>query len=376
MTRRPLVFMPCCGLGRIARGYETFTVQCHRALAEHGEVETRLFSGGPTEGATRIPSPERNGRAARVAGRLMGGRQGYSAEQAAFALGLLPHLLARRPAVVFLSDIGLGRDLDRLRRALRLRFALVLSNGGLADPPYDGFDHVQQLAPAHLEDALARGVPAERQTLLPYGLELPAGTGPAGAEERRALRRDLGLPVERPLLVSVAALTRPQKRLDYLLEEVSRLEGERPFLLLLGAPQPDTPEVLALARDQLGPAGFTARTVPREEVIPHLRAADAFVHSSMREGFSLAVAEAAAQGLPCLVHDSPTFRFPLGDHAELADLSRPGALAGRIPALLARAADDEERRRRADEIARRFSWPALAPAYADLLRRQAGRMSR
>jgi glycosyltransferase involved in cell wall biosynthesis len=374
--QRPVVFMPCCGLGRITRGFESAALETHNALRNHGAVDPRLFSGGPVPGATRIPSPDRHSRAARVLGRLMRGRPGYSAEQAVFAVGLLPHIAAQRPEVVYVSDIALGQNLNRLRRAFRLRFALVLCNGGVAPPPYTAFDHVQQVAPHHLEDAVAAGVPPERQTLLPTGLELPGRVRLPGAEERAALRRALDLPADRPVLVSVAALTHPQKRVDYLVEEVSRLDGPRPFLLMLGAPEADTPQILALARARLGKSGFSARTVPREEVAPHLRAADAFVHSSMLEGFSVAVVEAAAQGLPCLVHDSPTFHYPLGEHGEYADLTRAGALAARIPALLRSAGDTEARARRAAEMARRFSWRALAPGYADMLLRAAARMGR
>jgi glycosyltransferase involved in cell wall biosynthesis len=86
-------------------------------------------------------------------------------------------------------------------------------------------------------------------------------------------------------------------------------------------------------------------------------------------------AEAAAQGLPRLVHDSPTSRFPLGAYGEFADFSRAGALAERIPALLERARDPAEREGRARATARRFSWRQLAPAYSDMFTRQGGRMS-
>jgi glycosyltransferase involved in cell wall biosynthesis len=353
------------------RGFESFTVQCHEALQHDPRLDVRLFASGQIENARRVPSLHRHSPHARRLGRLLGGRSGYSAEQATFGIGLVPYLVAQRPHVVFVSDIALGRLLAGVRRFCRLHYRILLSNGGLDSPPYRGYDHVQQLAPGHLERAMAAGVPAERQTLLPYGIVPPRGDVVLPPAERDALRARLGLPRGRPILLSVAALERKQKRLDLLIDEVASLGPQRPFLVLLGHPEPNTPEILDLARRCLGPDGFVARSVPRDAVDDYLLAADAFVLSSLVEGLPRALLEAGARGLPCLVHESSATRFVLEDHGFYVDASRRGSLAAAIPSVLAASGELPARKRRADSVRSRFAWAKLTPAYVEMLQRVA-----
>ena len=367
--RSTRVLMACTGLGRMHRGYESFTNECFAAIGSDAALDVTLFGSGATAGGRRVPSLRRDARVARLLGKLCG-RPGYSWEQATFALGLLPHLLTQRPNVVFVSDISLGRLLAHLRPLVRLRYRLLLSNGGLDAPPYRGYDHVQQLAPAHLELALAAGVDPHRQTLLPYGITADPWAGPLSDIHRSALRDRLGLPTDQPILLSVAAIDRRQKRLDHLISEVAQLGEERPFLVLLGHREPDAPAILRLASASLG-SRFVLRSVPRERVDDYYRAADGFVLSSLIEGLPRALMEAAARGLPCLVYDTPVTRFVLASHGHYAEPGRPGALAGALPGVLEAARDERGRVRLSETILKRFSWPVLTPAYVDMLQRVA-----
>lgn len=364
------VFMPCSGLGRMRRGFESFTADCQQAIDGHPSLDLSVFGSGPTGGARRIPSTPRHGATARALGRLAGGRSGYFAEQATFAVGLIPYLLAARPEVVFLSDISLGRILAALRPRLGASYRLVLSNGGLDAPPHSAFDHIQQLAPPHLARAIDAGVPAARQTLLPYGIQTPRGRSRLAALDRRALRDRLRLPSEDRILLSVAALDRRQKRIDKLISEVAALGERRPFLLLLGHPEPDAPELIGLLRDRLG-GRFSVRSVPRHAVDDYLRAADAFVLSSVVEGLPRALLEAAARGLPCLAHSSEVCRYVLGEHGHYANCARDGSLSEAIPALLAQADNPEARERQTAAVVARFGWTHLAPRYVEMLKRAA-----
>jgi glycosyltransferase involved in cell wall biosynthesis len=182
------------------------------------------------------------------------------------------------------------------------------------------------------------------------------------------LRRRLGLPVDRPVVLSLAALNRSHKRLDYLIDEVAQMPAPRPFLVLAGQAEPETPPIRAQAARMLGPDGYSIRTVPQAEVQALLAAADVFVLPSLGEGLPRALIEALSAGLPCVAHDYAVTRFALGEHGELADLSRRGALAARLEELVRRpldAAAAERRRRYAFEM---FSWTRLRRRYVELLR--------
>src|SRR5207244_3262134 len=99
--------------------------------------------------------------------------------------------------------------------------------------------------------------------------------------ERAARRERLRLPADRTIVLSVAALNRYHKRLDYLIEEVASLPEPRPFLLMAGQEEEETPGLRSLARERLGEDGHGFRSVPASEVADLYRASDVFVLASL-----------------------------------------------------------------------------------------------
>lgn len=369
---RPTAFLVCSGLGHVARGFETFTRECHEALRDRPEVRSVLVKGrGRWRGDDRTAWTVRRDRVpARALGALLR-RDAYAAEQAVFAAGLIPQLVAGRADVVLFSDWRVGRALARWRRRAGGRFRLVFSNGGGLPPPYPAdLDHVHHVAPVTHEAALAAGEPEARHTLLPYGLRVGDRVPPVSDSERRDLRTRLGLPQDARIVLSVAALNVWHKRLDYVVDEVAALPAPRPHLVLLGQAEEETPAVLARARERLGPDGFTARTEAPDRVSAYYLAADAFVLASLYEPLGRVLLEALAHGLEPIAQDSPTARFVVGDHGRLVDLRVPGALTAALAAPPADAGP-AARERRHRHVRERFGWDVLAPAYAAMLVRAA-----
>ncbi|HEX8204548.1 MAG TPA: glycosyltransferase, partial [Solirubrobacteraceae bacterium] len=334
---RPRVLLACAGLDHARRGFESFARDCFAALRDEGAIELELVKGsGPDRDRERaLPGLRRDRAVARALGRVAGARP-FRFEHAAFGVSLQRELLRRDPDVVYLSEWDTARMLARLRGPMRRRFALVLCNGTTATAGFGHLDLVQELTPAALEAGLARGADPRRHVLLPLGFSIAREHVAPTAEERVALRTRFELPPDRHVVVSVAALNRREKRLDHLVEEVASLGEARPFLLLVGEPEAETPSIRALARERLGERGHAIRTVPHADVAPLLRACDTFVLASLGEVLPRALIEAHAAGLPCLAHDFATTRFVLGRHGRLADLRRPGALAALLRDRLAR----------------------------------------
>jgi 1,2-diacylglycerol 3-alpha-glucosyltransferase len=354
---RTRVLLACSGLRHTPRGFETFTLEAGAALPRHPALDVRLADP---------PSLPRESRAASALG-AVARRDGYFAEQMAYALALLPAIARFRPHVVYLSDWALAGALGRVRGLTRARFRLLLSNGAAGPPPYDRtIDHVQQLTP-HLQSvAIDAGEPPERHTMLPLGVELPPEPEPLSPGDRAALRRRLGLP-DGELLLCVAAMNNWSKRLDYVIREIASLDP-RPHLVLLGARERETPAVLAEAEARLG-TGFTARTVRPDQVPDHYRAADALVLGSLHEAMARVLVEGLGHGLPTLCHDGEVMRFVTGEHALRADLRRDGALAGLV-AELRRTGDSADAHRARHRFAREtFGWDVLLPRYADMIER-------
>lgn len=354
------------------RGYETFMEEFFRALRSEPGFEFFLFKGGGDAAPGEIPL--RNLRRESLLARLVAEvvRRGpYVVEQATFAASLLPHLERERPDLIFFCDPAVGKVLDRWRRWRHLDVRLVFHNGGPTPPPFPWYDHVHQVTPCAVDDALAAGYPRERQTLIPSGLALDVAPPPSRPEQEE-VRRRLRLPADRAIVLSVGALNRRHKRMDYLIHEVARLPRPRPYLVMLGHEEADTRALGATAMLRLGNGNFTMRSVPHGDVAQFYRAADLFVLASLTEGFGLVWVEALAHGLPCVAHDFPVARFVLGNEGSFADLRVPGALAQRIQELLSARGPADAALRRQRVAQQRFAWRNLGQDYLAMLRTAAG----
>jgi glycosyltransferase involved in cell wall biosynthesis len=360
----------------VCRGYESFTRECFDALYADNSLDVRLFKGkGPHGRAEQtIWNLSRNGILAQAFGKLSG-RDSYFIEQLTFTASLIPHLLSDDPEVVFFSDGNVGNFLWHFRRMANRRYRLVFSNGGPLDPPFPRWDLVQQVSPEYATQALAAGVSSVQQMLVPYGIAVPESWGPPCVEERNALRRELGLPMDRPVFISVGAINVKHKRMDYILSEVARFPPEqRPFFAMLGAQDPiSSPPIHKLAAQLLRPTDYVIRTVEPADVSRHLRAANVFALASLSEGFGRVFLEALSNGLPVITHDYETAHYVLGASGYFGDLREPGALANLVALVLQQTSINtaEAFTARHNDVRQRFGWSCLVPRYIAMLRRAA-----
>jgi 1,2-diacylglycerol 3-alpha-glucosyltransferase len=370
---RVRVLLACSGLEHAHRGFESFARECFDNLRSEPTLELELVKGSGASGDRElsVPSLKRDDPIAKALGRLWRGP--IPVEQLAFAFSLIPEVVRRKPDVIYLSEWYTGVALARLRAVLGQDYAIVLSNGSMAAEGFEAFDRVHQHTAPALDYVLARGADPARHILLPVAFEMPAETEPPSGDERAALRNRLELPADRPIVISVAALNRWHKRLDYLITEVAQLPEPRPFVLLVGQPEAETDGLRALAQELLGADGHSIRTVPRSEVDLLLRASDAFVLASLSEGLPRGLVEGMANGLPCMAHDYPIAHYALGDLGHLADLTQTGSLAGLLGGLLAAGFDPDGAAARRAFVYENFSWDRLAPQYVEMLRGAYGR---
>lgn len=363
------VFFPCTGLGREARGFESFTRHASDALAGDDRLDITVFAGARVADRPykQVPSLARSGNAAAALGRLIG-RGPYFAEQLSFFAAFVPHLIAGKPDLVYFSDVNLGNACWHWRRLSGQHFRLLYANGGATVRPYTRSDAVQHMATIYRDEALARGEPADRNWVLPHGVPMERTLASPSVA---VVRASLDLPLDRQIVLTVGVVDQSTKRLDYVIREVAAMPAPRPLLAILGAWSSETPAVLALATELLGATGFMWRTVPHAETSRWYAASDAFVLASLREGFGLVYVEALAQGLPVLAHDFAVSRELLGTFGSYGDFTRPGALSPMIARALAEPRSDIARLARHAWARDHFSWDVLRGPYAELLLRAA-----
>lgn len=371
--RHPHVLLACPGLEHAHRGFETFARECFETLRGRPGLTIGLVkgTGARLPGEDTVPTLTRDTRLAqRLAHRVS--REPFIVEHLAFSLALIPMLRRRRPDVVYFSEWHVGRVLASWRRVSGQPLRLVFCNGALAPGGYGHLDLVQQLTPGAIEFTAARGEPTGRQWFLPLGASVAPRPTLLSGDERARLRRRLGLPVDRQIVLSVGALNTAPKRVDYVIEEIAQLPERRPYLLLLGQPETDTPAIRELAATRLGRDGHDIRTVQGAAMTDYYLASDVFVLGSLWESFGRVLVEAQASGLACLAHDHSVMRWVLGDEGQTADLTRRGAVGRWLRSLEPGQFAPNARRRRHSYAYRRFSWDTLADGYVEMLRSAAG----
>lgn len=245
-----------------------------------------------------------------------------------------------------------------LRRTLA-RAALVISASGYAA------GEARRLCPEMV-----------REDHVPPGVDV-ARFVPLAAEQRREVRRRLGISDGETLVLSVSRLV-PRKGMDRLIEAVARLAPAHPALrLLIAGAGRDSGRLESLVRRTGAPARLLGRVAP-EDLAPLYGASDLFAMLCRRrwfgleqEGFGIVFLEAAAAGVAGIAGDS-------GGAAEAVEHAGSGlvvenpndveAVAGALGALL----DDPELRRSLAAEARRrveqhFSYDHLARRLARAL---------
>ena len=220
------------------------------------------------------------------------------------------------------------------------------------------------------------GLPPDRLRLIPQGVDVERFRPP---DDKRILRRDLGLPETGPLVVFVGSLIH-RKGLDVLLRSWPVVRASRPdsHLVLVGRDRFDDPDATAFLERQLTdlPPDDQARVYRlgvRDAIHEVMQAADVFVFPSRQEGFGTVMVEAMACGLPCVVTELPgitDFIFGAsGERGLIVPQEGDGALADAVVSVLsdsARASRIGSAAR--DDAVERFAIPLIADQYVHFYR--------
>jgi len=219
------------------------------------------------------------------------------------------------------------------------------------------------------------GVEEQKIRVIPNAVDLPRFQQ---SLDCRQVRESFGLKPEGFLFLAVGR-NHAQKNYPALLKAASKLKQEGlDFQILVAGRNAGELEADAAA---LGLAGcFYGREVgaaegqdlqlPPRQLIDLYRSADAFVMPSVLEGFSSALLEAMAAGLPVVTTDAPGCRDFIrdGEDAMMVPAGDAGALAGAMRELLTSPEKAENLRKKSLARAAMFDWPVVVGMYEALYR--------
>jgi glycosyltransferase involved in cell wall biosynthesis len=343
--KRPLrIAIASSGLGHVTRGIEAWAADLAAGLAVRGQDVTLYKGGGKatTDYERVLPCWQRTDRrTARVVRWLhrpawrLGIGTAYGVEQVTFAAPLLRELRRSRVDVLHVQDPQLALIAQRASRLGYIRAAVILGHGTNESANFlRKITYLQHLSPCQLDDWRLTGVYRPTWQAIPNFIDVETFHPGSNLE----LRAELGIPANSLVILSVAAIKRDHKRIDHLLSEVGRLRSAAPelpvWLVVAGGREAETDGLVRLGRELLGDRVRFLVQFPRSRMPDLHRAADLFVMTSLREMMPIALIEATASGLPCLVHDHPVLNWIIGPGGRRVDMSAPGALAATLVELL------------------------------------------
>jgi L-malate glycosyltransferase len=215
---------------------------------------------------------------------------------------------------------------------------------------------------------VALGANPQACVLVSWGVDLRTFR-PAAAEERAALRRELGLG-DGPVVLSPRSLM-PLYNPRTIVDAWAQIAEERPDVQLIL-------KHMGVVRSELGPLPFPDRVqmvgnVPYERMVAYYRVADVCVSIPSSDSAPRSVFEAMACGAPCVLSDLPWVHEQIGDEREaLIVPAERDAVAEAMARLLSEDGLSDGIRSRALALVEREHDQAahmdrLAAAYRSLL---------
>ncbi len=326
---RPVkIALVSCGLGHIRRGVEVSTARWYEALKHNQAVDVRLFAGGEYPEAKKIDNIPRDLLLKTILNPIayVNGRRTwefcYGLEQITFAAGFGSTLLSWQPDIVWTKETPFAHVLAFTRPFFNLKYKLIFSNGcGFEPATYAHFDYIQHLHTESFAKATQFGISPTKMTVLPNLVPKPKIS-----KTKQESRDYFGYQNDDWVISCAAAWNCYHKRIDYLIEEVAKINDDKVKLLLCGQPETDTIYLKQMA-EKLLPNRVQWHTLPADQVPIALLASDIFVLPSLEELFGGVVIEAMMLGLPVISHQTSANRQFTGLDIPSYDLSKPDNLS-------------------------------------------------
>ncbi|MFK8049355.1 MAG: glycosyltransferase family 4 protein [Halioglobus sp.] len=366
-TKELKVAMACPGVGLVQRGFERMFHDIFHLVKD--DLDVTLFKGGgaSSKNERTLLFLTRNGNFLKwfPIHKLIG-RTAFHIECLTFAISLLFAIRGQDYRIIYCTDPPLTRILYKLRKLLNLDFRLIYSEGCAMRPSdYPPADHMQQMSQVTHDEAIDYGIPAEYMTMIPLGFYPENFSVSASKSE---LRRKYSIAEDTFVVLCLAAINRYHKRIDYLIDEFSNVEGDV-LLWIDGSLDNGDPDLVEYAQETLGERCRVTH-LPSQQVGELFAVSDLMVHTACFEAFGLALIEGASTGLPVLTHNAAHFQWLMNNDPAALDMGEKGELANAVNAL---SKDPKKltKLRNAEQIREKYSWVNLKAEYLKIFSKTA-----
>jgi len=348
------IFILSSGLDHIKRGVEAWSADTFLTLRERS-IDVYLYKGsgqkrvrGEHIVSTLQANTERSKHIMKFIpkwGWRIGAGRDYQLQQTIFSIKLLPKLLFKRNILLHTQEAHTAFLMQRFINLRIIDAKIIIAHG--TEEPFEylnNFDYVQHLAPYHLNEAQRNGVKNKKDFAIPNFVDT-ARFHPAVTTN---IRKELDIPENAIIVLSVAAVRKIHKRIDYLLKEFATIkEKNNIYLVIAGGKTSETDELVNMGKALLKENVRFLIDVGREKMPEIYAAADIFTLCSLKEMMPIALLEALSSGLPCICNRYPVLEWMIGAGGTCKDLSYEGVLASAIVDYF-----DEKKRKEIGDLAR------------------------
>lgn len=326
------IAIPLHGLGHIGRGAESWAKDLAYALARHN-VDVILFKGGGVEESKIervVPCIKRNSI-------ILGGRESRiswdrrtNIEKNSFALFLVPHILVDDFDIWHISSLYFSLKYLKLTRLINQK--LIYTCHGYVDPRGipQWLDAITQPAPFYVKKAQEMNIDTKKWFLLPNFVDSNLFN-----PQNKPIRDQLGIPKDSFVVLSVGAITKRVKRMDYVIREFSKISKQaNTFLLIVGEEEDETPWIRNLGKKLAGSRIKFLSNIPHEKMPNIYASCDVFVLASLEEFFGIVFLEAMSSGKPVIGAAHPVTKWIIGEGGENIDMRIEGNLAATLKKYL------------------------------------------
>lgn len=353
------------GAGHLNRGIEMWSINLTNILKSR-RLDVMLFKGGGKKESKfekvipciRMNTSFLGGTYSRLSWGLRHHIQQYS-----FVALAMPFL--RNYDILQTADYRVGRVLKKAKQKGLIKGEIFFTDQSIFDLELlRGFKYVQVMSKHYLDEATELGIDTKKWTVIPNFVD----TNFFKPSEDN-LRSSLGIDRGAFVVLSVGAVEGKYKRMNWIIDEVSRLKNnidKEVHLIICGEKEAEYKEVVSHGKSILEKNIHFLFNLPHNEMPKVYNTADVFVLGSTIERFGLAFIEAMACEVPAIGHIFPVTEWIIGDGGENVDMTKRGDLATSLEKYTDSTFKEKKGRVARRRVEAKFSPDVAAEKFLDM----------